>query len=221
MRRYIISIIMLILPSLYMVAESPLYTIERDSTLSPNERRIYKRERMWAALIPKHEILQYAGNMGLISTGVGWNYGKHNQWETELMLGFVPKYSTERAHVTITIKENYIPWRLSLGQSPFSIEPLHASLYVTSIFGHEFWNNQPERYPKGYYWFSTKARINIAIGHGIMHTLSKTNKFALRSYTIFWETSTTELDIIYKAKNKNVPIKDIIHFSIGAKFQIM
>ncbi|MDR1525407.1 MAG: hypothetical protein LBS79_09190 [Tannerella sp.] len=59
------------------------------------EKRIEKRLSFWEKLIPTHHQIQYAGGLGLVSGGAGWEYGNKNQWETDLSIGFLPRYSTE------------------------------------------------------------------------------------------------------------------------------
>lgn len=54
------------------------------------DKRVHRYRRAWEALIPTHTKLQYAGGMGLLSWGIGWDYGKRGQWETDLLLGFIP-----------------------------------------------------------------------------------------------------------------------------------
>ena len=46
-----------------------------------------------------------------------------NQWETDILLGFIPKYSSKKAKVTMTLKQNYMPWSINIGKG-FSTEPL-------------------------------------------------------------------------------------------------
>ena len=40
------------------------------------DKRVHRYRRAWEALIPTHTKLQYAGGMGLLSWGIGWDYGK-------------------------------------------------------------------------------------------------------------------------------------------------
>lgn len=62
---------------------------------------------------PTHVKMQYAGGMGVLSTGVGWDYGKRRQWETDVLLGYLPaKYASDFL-LTLTVKQNYIPWSMS------------------------------------------------------------------------------------------------------------
>ena len=42
-------------------------------------------------LIPTHTKSQFAGNMGLLSFGTGWDYGRRNQWETDVFFGVLPR----------------------------------------------------------------------------------------------------------------------------------
>ena len=49
------------------------------------DKRVHRYRRAWEALIPTHTKLQYAGGMGLLSWGIGWDYGKRGQWETDLL----------------------------------------------------------------------------------------------------------------------------------------
>ena len=78
------------------------------------DKRVHHYRQNWESLIPTQLILQTCGNMGLFSVGVGWDYGKRGQWETQLLFGYIPKYSSHSVKMTITLKENYIPWSINL-----------------------------------------------------------------------------------------------------------
>jgi hypothetical protein len=54
--------------------------------------------------------------MGLLSLGTGWDYGKRNQWETDIFFGILPKYDSKRTKITMTLKQNYMPWSIALGK---------------------------------------------------------------------------------------------------------
>ena len=63
---------------------------------SKYEKHLDRRARAWASLIPTHFVIQNAGNMGVISLGVGWSYGKNRKWETELLFGYIPRHDSSR-----------------------------------------------------------------------------------------------------------------------------
>lgn len=67
-------------------------------------RHVHRSRKNWKRAIPAHFKIRYVGNMGLFSFGTGWDYGRRNQWETDLLLGFIPKYSFKEARVTIILK---------------------------------------------------------------------------------------------------------------------
>ena len=50
-----------------------------------HQRKLEQYKSGWNRLIPKYQNVQYAGSMGLLSLGVGWDYGRKKQWETEIM----------------------------------------------------------------------------------------------------------------------------------------
>ena len=166
-------------------------------------------------VLPK---IQYAGNMGLLSFGTGWDYGKRNQWETDLLLGFIPKYSSKKAKVTMTLKQNYMPWSINLGKG-FSTEPLSCGLYLNTVFGNQFWVSEPERYPKGYYGFSSKVRIHVFMGQRLTYDIDPNRRFLAKSVTFFYEISTCDLYLISGVTNSYLRPRDYLSLSFGLKFQ--
>ena len=73
---------------------------------SKYEQHLDRRARAWASLIPTHFVIQNAGNMGVISLGIGWSYGKNRKWETELLFGYIPRHDSSRGKLTTTLKGN-------------------------------------------------------------------------------------------------------------------
>jgi hypothetical protein len=121
-----------------------------DGKLTRYDRRVMRYRKHWDLLIPTSGIIQTCGNMGIISLGIGWEYGKRRQWETQLLFGYIPKFSSDDEKLTMTLKENFIPWRRNIGKG-WWFEPLECSLYFNTVFGHDFWTKQPTKYESGYY----------------------------------------------------------------------
>lgn len=193
---------------------------------SKYERRIQRMQNTWAALIPTHYIIQNAGNMGVVSIGTGWSYGKRRQWETDLLFGYIPKHDATRGKLTTTVKGNYIPWDIDLAfistkmpENRWMFEPLTASLYVNTVYGHEFWKSQPGRYPDKYYRFmSTKFRLNVALGQRIMLKIPENKRRRHNRISLFYEVSTCDLYIRSMFQDSSIKLKDILGLSIGLKF---
>lgn len=190
----------------------------RNTKHSRYDNRVHRFRRNWERIIPTHSKIQYAGNMGLLSFGTGWDYGKRNQWETDVLLGFIPKYSSKKAKVTMTLKQNYMPWSINIGKG-FSTEPLACGLYMNTVFGNQFWVNEPERYPKGYYGFSSKVRFHVFMGQRLTYDIDPQRRFMAKSVTFFYEISTCDLYVISAVNNSYLRPRDYLSLSFGLKFQ--
>ena len=57
----------------------------REDSLTRYDRRILRYRKHWDVLMPTQTVIQTCGNMGIISLGIGWDYGKRSQWETHLL----------------------------------------------------------------------------------------------------------------------------------------
>ncbi len=194
---------------------------EKPDTVTAYDRRIHRYRRNWQRLIPTQSVIQYAGNMGLISVGMGWEYGRRKQWETHLLVGFLPKFGSDHSKATMTLKENFIPWSISIGDTGWAVEPLSCGLYVNTVFGSEFWNKQPDRYPQNYYPFlSTKIRFNIFVGQRLEFTLPKDKRKFVKGITAFYELSTCDLYLRTMIKDSKIKLTDIVGLSLGLKFQL-
>ena len=219
MRLCVISLLLL----LALPTEAQTDTTAADTLpVAPKyERRISRYRSAWQSLIPTQFILQNAGNMGLLSLGIGWNYGRRDQWETHLLVGRMPKYRSTRGTMTMTLKETFIPWRIGIGKG-WDVEPLTTGLYINTVFGHEFWKSQPNRYPDKYYEFmSTKFRLNVFLGERITKTVPNNRRKFIKSITAFYELSTCDLYIRSMIQDSSVHLNDIVGLSLGVKLQFM
>lgn len=202
----------------------PIIGQEKTDTVSfvPSyQKRIQQYQTHWDKLIPQYGKVQFAGNMGLLSFGFGWDYGKNSQWETDLLFGFVPRYSSDKAKMTFSLKENFTPWALPLGKTPLLIEPLSCGLYLNTILSNQFWRKQPDRYPDGYYEFSTRMRIHIFVGQRIRLDIPKEKRFFAEDISFFYEISTCDMLLISKATNRYLKPKDYLSLSLGVKLQFL
>ncbi|MDF9830441.1 hypothetical protein [Parabacteroides sp. PF5-6] len=186
--------------------------------LSAYERGVNQYTSFWNSLIPKYTKMQFAGSIGLISAGVGWNYGK-DRWETDFLFGIVPRYTDHHAMATFTVKQNYMPWKVRLNDS-FMFEPLTCGLYLNTLLDEDFWVLNPDRYPSGYYTFSTRIRTHIFVGERLTFYPDK-RRYPKRHLTFFYELSTCDLYLISAVGNRYLKPSDYLSLSFGIKFQIL
>ena len=55
----------------------------------------------WERLKPKNAMAQYAGGMGMMSFGAGWEYGKRGMWNTDMLGGFLPRSCSDDFRLTL------------------------------------------------------------------------------------------------------------------------
>ena len=182
------------------------------------DRHVQRYQSAWAKLTPRYAKLQYAGSMGLLSVGTGWDYYR-NHWETDLLLGFVPKQGERHAHATFTVKQNYYPWQVPLNDR-LSFEPLSCGIYINTLLDGDFWRKQPDKYPDGYYWFSTRIRFHAFLGERITLKLSSEKSWH-RSISLFYELSTCDLYLINAIGNSALRPRDYLSLSFGLKLQVL
>ncbi|WP_185152957.1 hypothetical protein [Dysgonomonas sp. 216] len=183
------------------------------------EKRVENYQTAWQKLIPTHYKLQFAGGMGLVSAGIGWDYGKNDQWETDVLLGYLPKYSTNHSKVTLTVKQNFIPWQKRVNEW-LSIDPLTCGMYVNTIFDGEFWVSEPDKYPSDYYSFSTKMRFWAFAGQRFTMHIPEEKRFFAKSLTLFYEISSCDLYIVSAFTNSYLKPTDYLRLSFGLKIQL-
>lgn len=184
----------------------------------PLDRRVHRGYVGWERLTPTHVKLQFAGGIGLLSGGIGWDYGRRCRWETDFLLGYVPRFDSRSAHATFTVKQNYIPWSIACCER-FAIEPLTCALYMSVITGQEFWTRVPERYPsRTYYPMPTKLRTYLSVGQRFVWSFAE--KRRMRSLTAYYEFSTCDYYLVSKWNNKSLSVTDIFSLSLGLKLQL-
>jgi hypothetical protein len=173
----------------------------------------------WGKLIPKYGKIQYAGSMGFMSIGAGYDYGVHKQWESDIFLGFLPHYSTGKNKITLTLKQNYIPWKIDLN-TRWMIEPLTTGMYINTVFDDDFWISEPDKYPNSYYAFSTRIRINAFLGQRITYKLKPKAQRYLKSFTLFYEISSNDVYVLSAFNNAYLKPEDYLVLSAGIKVQV-
>ncbi len=185
-----------------------------------HDRNVERYKSSWDKLIPRYVKLQFAGSMGFLSAGVGWDYGRSKHWETDVLIGFVPAFKHDDTKITLTLKQNYMPWKIRFSPK-FMFEPLACGIYINTIFSDNFWARTPIKYPSNkYYSFSTRIRTHVFLGERITLNFDP-EKRKCDSLSFFYELSTNDLYFISAVSNRYVKLKDILSLSFGLKLQFL
>lgn len=163
-------------------------------------------------LWPDHAKLQYAGNLGLASVGLGYSY-LGAVLETDLYAGWVPGYIGEPIF-TAAIKQTYLPFELRPA-SPLVIRPLTVGVWASYTFGDDYYLVLPDYYPDPYYSWSTAIRVGLFIGGslGIEQDLG-----AFESVSAYYEVGTTDLAAnVYRESPAVVGLDGLLNIAFGLK----
>lgn len=186
---------------------------------SKYEQRLERRAEMWKKLIPDLYMIQYGGGIATVSTGIGWDYGRSKQWETHILLGFVPKKYSHSHYWTFNLRESYTPWRIPVKQI-VQFKPLTVSLLINSILHGDFWMSEPDRYPHGYYGFSSRMRFHLAVGQRWTFAIPRDKRLISSKLSVYYELSTCDLYVRQKFLNSEIPLSDILSLGFGVIFTI-
>ena len=219
-RRWLFSGAALLCAVVFSVPVRAQKALLRDSlpAAGVRDRRVHRGYEGWERLTPTHVKLQFAGGIGLLSGGFGWDYGRKCRWETDLLVGWVPRFDSRSAHATVTLKQNYVPWSIACGDR-IAVEPLTCAVYLSVITGQEFWTRVPERYPtRNYYPMPTKLRAYCSVGQRFVWRFAEERR--LRSLTAYYELCTCDYYLVSKLNNRSLARSGVFSLALGLKLQL-
>lgn len=185
--------------------------------LSPPAAAEGRGSAFWRAVRPRGIVAQYAGGIGFVSAGAEWAYGRREMFETGLLAGWLPPFSTGHGKLTLTLRQSFAPFELPLRGS-VSCQPLALSLYANAISGHEFWMAKPKRYPRKYYGFSSGLRLGLSAGQRMKLRLPRRQRWkALDCVMLYYDFNACDLDIVSCLCDSRVSLWDIVNVSLGVK----
>lgn len=178
-----------------------------------------KRRERWNKLMPSLGVVQYAGNIGFISAGVGWDYGKNERWETQCLLGFLPAFVMSDDMFTLTLRENFVPWQISCSKQT-SVSPAVFTFSVNTVMNHEFWYKESDRFGEsGYYSFSSALRFHLGFGSRFNLHIPENFRRHSDQISIYYEVSTYDLAIISAVPNRHHRLRDLIALGFGFRYK--
>lgn len=183
----------------------------------PQSKAKDTHDRIWTALCPDFVRVQFAGSVGVVSVGTGWECGQRQRWETDLMAGYLPAFATDRSSLTVTLRQTYIPWRKPLTDG-IALKPLTCGLFVNTICNDKFWVKQPRQYRKNYWDIETKIRSSVFVGQRWTFDLGNTPDRLYRDIEFDYALSVCDLYFVSIVTNRSRHIWQVLSLSIGVKF---
>lgn len=166
------------------------------------------RERAW--YVPDHAKLQFAGNIGFLSPGVGYSLARE-RLELDLFLGWVPEAVVGRDIWSVTGKLTWLPWTAGAGEWRF--QPLTAAVQLTNTFGDDFFIREPEGFPRGYHMLPTALRAGFAVGG-----TARAPWRGLERVSLYYELVAVDVMLAFWTTNRNaIDLSDVVSLALGAR----
>lgn len=159
--------------------------------------------------IPDAINLQFAGNIGMLSTGIRYN-SPNEKWQGSLMYGFVPRNHADKAIHAFTLKGNYIPLKKQLNHET-KLDLIKIGLWYNYALGKEYFRKLPDYYDSGYYYFPTAVNIGLTIGSEVKY----------KKLGFYYELGTTDKTVINFAKSPNsIDFYELWNLGIGITYHL-
>lgn len=164
--------------------------------------------------LPDHVKLQFAGSIGFLSLGAGYETRNKN-WDFDLFYGYVPESIGGVEIHTLTAKTTFSPIK-PLTTGSIAIRPLSVGAFVAYTFGEQYFLFNPEKYPLSYYDYPTALHIGAFLGGRISKESKKKSMFS--NVGLYYEVGTNDREFISYIHNKNsIKFTDIINIGIGLR----
>ena len=167
------------------------------------------RLRKW--YLPHYIPIQFAGNVGFLSTGIGYT-SKALNYNLEVLYGYVPRSAGGEVIHTVTAK-NYFPFGRFPLKNRRSLIPYLGIGLSMEIGGNSFFI-QPRYFPDSYYDFPKNLHVIAYGGARVQHMFEKEGG-VIRGVEFFAEGGTVDVYIWYKAISSQIKFHQIFTLAIG------
>jgi len=172
-------------------------------------------------LIPEDAIIQYAGSIGYLSVGAGYELFGNKRGNLDINYGFVPESKGGALHI-LTAKFAYRPFVINIGNFA-KIYPFNPGIFIRYTLNNNLgFNFDTVQYPKGYYYFSEAARPHLSFSNEFQLIKGKVlERTGLKALSIYSEFNTNDYYLVNYFQNTTaLSVTDIFKLGIGirAKF---
>jgi hypothetical protein len=157
-------------------------------------------------LIPHHASLQFAGGIGFLSAGIGYD-SKNKRLQGDFYYGYVPEKLGGITIHSVTGKFTWAALSHKLSNT-MRWHLLTTGILFNYAFGKQYFLFDPDNYPFSYYRFPTAMHIGLFAGGG----------FFYRKTQLYYELGTTDKELVsYINNTQSLTLGDIINLGIGMR----
>lgn len=174
----------------------------------------FAQNKFLNTITPNHVNLQYAGSIGFLSLGAGYDLFNEKA-ELSFHIGYVPE-SLGGELTMAAIKFHYKPFNIPVGDK-ILIKPFNPVFFPSYTIGENFdLQFDAPQYRKGYYFWSSALRLHLGASTEIK-LLSKPNA-KIKDVSIYAEANTNDLYAISWFRNRtSSPFYKMFRLGYGVK----
>jgi hypothetical protein len=174
----------------------------------------YAQRSFWQQVRPDEATLQYAGSIGFLSAGAGYDLFNEKA-ALSLHVGYVPE-SLGGELAILSAKFHYKPWKIKI-KDKFVIYPFNPVFFPSYTLGKNFdLKFEKPQYREGYYFWSSALRLHLGASAEVK--IMQMPGAKLKSFSIFAETNTNDLYALSWFKNRtSSPLYGIFRLGYGVK----
>ena len=172
---------------------------------------IEKNQKKW--YMPDYAKLQFAGNIGFFSIGIGYTFF-NGLLASDLLYGYVPEFIANTKIHTITKKNTFS--FLNKNIKNYILSPI-TGFTISYETGNNSFLLLPDRYPEGYY-FTNAFHSTFFLGGKIHKNFDPKSK--IKGIDFYIELGTVDLYLYYFFLSKELKIYDIFSLALGVNIHI-
>lgn len=177
-----------------------------------------RAQKKMSFLIPQEAIIQYAGSIGYLSAGAGYEIFGNRRGNLSFHYGYVPKDKGGELHIT-TLKIAYKPWQVSLKKWG-TFYPFNPGFFISYTFHRDLSVSFPSgQYPGDYYYWSEAIRPHLSFNSEVvLKTPSALKSTGIRGLGLYLEANTNDYYLVNFVQNTSeLKIDDIFQLGIGLR----
>jgi len=171
-------------------------------------------------LVPDAAVVQFAGSIGYLSGGIGYDLFKNQRGSLDLSYGYVPKSKGGELNI-VTAKFAYRPFVIKL-KDWGKIYPINPGFFATYTFQKElsFIFNRT-RYAKDYYYWSEALRPHLSFSNEVELDAGKLIPGSgFKAISVYTEFNTNDYYLInYLQNTSTLSLPDVFQLGLGLKLK--
>lgn len=171
-------------------------------------------------LVPDEAILQFAGSIGYVSGGIGYELFKNDRGNLDFIYGFVPGSKGGVLNMA-TVKFAYKPWEIKV-KDLIKIYPFNPGVFLTYTFHEDLsYRFSEDQYPKNYYNWSEALRPHLSFSNELEFDGTKLWKGSkIKAISLYSEFNTNDYYLINYFQNMSaLTPSDIFALGIGLRLK--